>query len=148
MVRFRTNRSTHDRELLDLTWKNQSNPQGTLDGLILEMGLLPRDPPSQGRRYSAGLSCHSSAGKDGQKRVLKSSRKPFTGRVTTLPRWYLSLDNKNHTPVSGDSDNRSLLVEKGTKTFRSIREQYIETTRTRWIFSIARELGLKTMAHI
>ena len=55
----------------DPFWEESTNPQGRLMALlILEMGVAKWDPPSQDRRYSAGLSRHSS-GQRWPKRVLK-----------------------------------------------------------------------------
>ena len=118
---------THDRELLDLThfWEESTNPQGRLMALlILEMGLLPSEI-LQVKVEDIQLDFHViRVGKDGQKRVLK-------------------------VPEPLLEELQLFLIEKGNQDLsaQSIREQYILKQRELGVdlFSIARELGLKTM---
>ena len=144
---------THDRELLDLThfWEESTNPQGRLMALlILEMGLLPSEI-LQVKVEDIQLDFHViRVGKDGQKRVLKVPEPLLDELQLFLDGVYL-FDNKGkcYSRQWGFRQLEAFLIEKGNQDLsaQSIREQYILKQRELGVdlFSIARELGLKTM---
>ena len=144
---------THDRELLDLThfWEESTNPQGRLMALlILEMGLLPSEI-LQVKVEDIQLDFHViRVGKDGQKRVLKVPDPLLEELQLFLDGVYL-FDNKGkcYSRQWGFRQLEAFLIEKGNQDLsaQSIREQYILKQRELGVdlFSIARELGLKTM---
>ena len=144
---------THDRELLDLDhfWEASTNPQGRLMALlILEMGLLPSEI-LQVKVEDIQLDFHViRVGKDGQKRVLKVPEPLLDELQLFLDGVYL-FDNKGkaYSRQWGFRQLEAFLIEKGNQDLsaQSIREQYILKQRELGVdlFSIARELGLKTM---
>ena len=143
----------HDRELMDLThfWEESTNPQGRLMALlILEMGLLPSEI-LQVKVADIQMDFHViRVGKNGQKRVLKVPEPLLDELQVFLDGVYL-FDNKgkSYSRQWGFRQLEAFLIEKGHQDLsaQSIREQYILKQRELGVdlFSIARELGLKTM---
>ncbi|MBK4773642.1 site-specific tyrosine recombinase XerD [Streptococcus rubneri] len=144
---------SHDQELLDLSlfWEGSEIRQGRLIALlIVEMGLLPSEilqlkivdiePDFQVLRV----------GKEGQKRVLRIPDSLLDELTDSLTGTYLFDNNgKAYSRQWGFRQLESFLIEKGFKDLsaQSLREQYILKQREQGmdLFSIARELGLKTL---
>ena len=132
-------------------WEESTNPQGRLMALlILEMGLLPSEI-LQVKVEDIQLDFHViRVGKDGQKRVLKVPEPLLDELQLFLDGVYL-FDNKgkSYSRQWGFRQLEAFLIEKGNQDLsaQSIREQYILKQRELGVdlFSIARELGLKTM---
>ena len=89
-------------------------------------------------------------GKDGQKRILKVPKPLLDELQLFLDGVYLFDNNgKSYSRQWGFRQLEAFLIEKGNQDLsaQSIREQYILKQRELGVdlFSIARELGLKTM---
>ena len=144
---------SHDQELLDLSllWEGSDQSQGRLIALlIVEMGLLPSEI-LQLKIVDIELDFQVlRVGKEGQKRVLRIPD-ALLGELTDLMTGTYLFDNKGK-PYSrqwGFRQLESFLMEKGFENLsaQSLREQYILKQREQGmdLFSIARELGLKTL---
>ena len=132
-------------------WEGSEIRQGRLIALlIVEMGLLPSEilqlkivdiePDFQVLRV----------GKEGQKRVLRIPDSLLDELTDSLTGTYLFDNNgKAYSRQWGFRQLESFLIEKGFKDLsaQSLREQYILKQREQGmdLFSIARELGLKTL---
>ena len=144
---------SHDQELLDLSilWEGSDQSQGRLIALlIVEMGLLPSEI-LQLKIVDIELDFQVlRVGKEGQKRVLRIPD-ALLGELTDLMTGTYLFDNKGkaYSRQWGFRQLESFLLEKGFENLsaQSLREQYILKQREQGmdLFSIARELGLKTL---
>ena len=144
---------SHDQELLDLSllWEGSELSQGRLIALlIVEMGLLPSEI-LQLKIVDIELDFQVlRVGKEGQKRVLRIPD-ALLGELTDLMTGTYLFDNKGkaYSRQWGFRQLESFLLEKGFENLsaQSLREQYILKQREQGmdLFSIARELGLKTL---
>ena len=140
-------------KLLDLSllWEGSEQSQGRLIALlIVEMGLLPSEI-LQLKIVDIELDFQVlRVGKEGQKRVLRIPD-ALLGELTDLMTGTYLFDNKGkaYSRQWGFRQLESFLLEKGFENLsaQSLREQYILKQREQGmdLFSIARELGLKTL---
>ena len=132
-------------------WEGSELSQGRLIALlIVEMGLLPSEI-LQLKIVDIELDFQVlRVGKEGQKRVLRIPD-ALLGELTDLMTGTYLFDNKgkSYSRQWGFRQLESFLLEKGFENLsaQSLREQYILKQREQGmdLFSIARELGLKTL---